>query len=111
MTNSKKPNKGSGGSGGEGGSLSIANRSVDLILVVWWITFLFTVTFTDLHNFLASYLGVPLTALKDMDLPYPPKVLTEIYFKVRKPSNTFTFFEDHQNTPKKNLLDIFFAVG
>lgn len=75
--------KRSRGGAASGASLPLWRRSVDLLFAVWWIIYLFTVTFTDLHNFMAVLRGVKIPELETMDLPYPPKVLTKIYFRVR----------------------------
>jgi hypothetical protein len=48
--------------------LSIGSRSVDLLISFYYIVFLFTVTFTDLHNFTASILGVEVKDLEHMEL-------------------------------------------
>lgn len=38
-------------------------------------------SFSDLHNFVASLLGVHVDALESMELVYPPKVITWAYFR------------------------------
>lgn len=43
--------------------------------------FAFSTTFTDLHNFTASIKGVEVKDLEGADLLWPPKVLTDVYFK------------------------------
>eukprot|EP00762_Andalucia_godoyi_P003656 ANDGO_00642.mRNA.1 hypothetical protein NAEGRDRAFT_80368 len=62
-------------------ALPLSQRLSDLFLSFYFLMFLFTVTFTDLHNFTASYLGVDIPQLETMDLVYPPKFLTNLYFK------------------------------
>jgi len=52
----------------EGEALPISSRTVDLLISFYYIVFLFTVTFTDLHNFTASILGVEVKDLEHMDL-------------------------------------------
>jgi hypothetical protein len=62
-------------------AIPLSQRMVDLLFSQWYLIYLFTVTFTDLHNFTASYLGVEVKDLEHMDLVYPPKFLTNLYFK------------------------------
>jgi EXPERA (EXPanded EBP superfamily) len=59
----------------------ISKRSVDYLLAFWFLVFAFSTTFTDLHNFTASLKGVEVHELEHMDLIYPPKILTYLYFK------------------------------
>ncbi len=49
-------------------TLPITSRTVDLLISFYYIVFLFTVTFTDLHNFTASVLGVEVKDLEHMEL-------------------------------------------
>lgn len=70
------------GSGKTGSSkaLSICSRLVDLLFVKWYLVFLFTVTFTDIHNFMASMRGITVQELVQLnDMQYPPKFLTQLY--------------------------------
>lgn len=60
--------------------LPLRARSVDALLAFWFVLFAFSTTFTDLHNFTASYLGVEVSQLKGMTLLWPPRVLTQLYF-------------------------------
>jgi len=59
----------------------ISQRPMDLVWSFWFFNFLFFVMFTDFHNFTASYLGVEITALENHNLSWPPRFLTDIYFK------------------------------
>ena len=52
----------------QGEALPISSRTVDLLISFYYIVFLFTVTFTDLHNFTASVLGVEVKDLEHMEL-------------------------------------------
>lgn len=61
--------------------LKLSQRSIDYLLLVWYAVFWFTVTWTDLHNFTASLLGVEVKDLEHMTLVYPPKWLSDFYFK------------------------------
>lgn len=61
--------------------LPLSQRSVDVWIAVWFIVFAFSTTFTDIHNFTASVLGVEVTDLEHRELAYPPKFLTDLYFK------------------------------
>lgn len=62
--------------------LPLWRRPVDLLYILWYINFFVTVTFTDIHNFTASYLGLEVHELEHkVDMIYPPRVLTDIYFK------------------------------
>jgi hypothetical protein len=61
--------------------LPLLSRKIDILFSFWYVIYLFSVTFTDLHNFTASYLGVPVSALETMTLKYPPKFLTDLYFQ------------------------------
>jgi hypothetical protein len=61
--------------------LPLSRRPLDVFIAFWFLVFAFTTTFTDLHNFIASALGVPVEALEHMTLAYPPRVLTAVYFK------------------------------
>jgi hypothetical protein len=47
-----------------GSRVPLCSRPLDLLFILWWINFFFTTTFTDLHNFVASYLGVPVRELE-----------------------------------------------
>lgn len=62
------------------GTVPLRERLFDLLLVLYFIIYVFTVTFTDLHNFTASYLGVSIPELEHLDMPYPPIPLKRIYF-------------------------------
>ena len=44
--------------------LPLSQRSVDVWIAVWFVLFAFSTTFTDLHNFTASVLGVEVSDLK-----------------------------------------------
>ena len=44
--------------------LPLSQRSVDIWIAVWFVLFAFSTTFTDLHNFTASVLGVEVSDLK-----------------------------------------------
>jgi hypothetical protein len=61
--------------------LPLSRRPLDTLLLGWFVVFAFSTTFTDIHNFTASVLGVDVPALEHMTLLYPPKYLTTIYFK------------------------------
>jgi hypothetical protein len=61
--------------------LPLASRSIDIWLAAWFVMFAFSTTFTDLHNFTASVMGVEVKELKGRTLMYPPKVLTDLYFR------------------------------
>ena len=76
-----KKSKTSSSSSSSSGALPLCQRSVDLLFVLYYIIFIFTVGFTDLHNFTASVMRVPVTDLEHMDLTWPPKFLTSLYFK------------------------------
>lgn len=69
------------GSKHEGRVMPLFKRSIDIWIAVWFIMFAFSTTFTDIHNFTASMLGVRVDELEHMTLVYPPKVLTDLYFK------------------------------
>jgi hypothetical protein len=58
--------------------LPLSARPHDVLIAFWFLVFLGTTTFTDIHNFTASVLGVPIDALEHMSLAYPPKALTEV---------------------------------
>ena len=45
-------------------ALPLAQRTVDIWIAVWFVLFAFSTTFTDLHNFTASVLGVEVSELK-----------------------------------------------
>lgn len=62
------------------GPLPLSQRKLDLVIAFWFAIFAFSTTFTDIHNFTASYLGVKVSDLKGMTLAYPPKALTDVYF-------------------------------
>lgn len=61
--------------------LSIWKRPIDMFICFWFVVFAFSTTFTDLHNFIASVKGVSVEQLEHMTLAYPPRVLTDVYFK------------------------------
>jgi EXPERA (EXPanded EBP superfamily) len=61
--------------------LPLMQRPLDILIMFWYIVFAFSTTFTDLHNFIASYLGVRVDELESMNLLYPPKILTYVYFR------------------------------
>lgn len=65
----------------EGAALPLSQRPLDVFIAFWFVVFAFSTTFTDLHNFIASAKGVQIEALEHMELAYPPKVLTDVYFK------------------------------
>ncbi len=62
-------------------TLPLAARPLDAFIAFWFVVFAFSTTFTDLHNFIASVRGVSVAELEHMALAYPPKVLTDVYFK------------------------------
>ena len=61
--------------------LPLLHRPHDILIAFWFVVFCFTTTFTDIHNFAASFYGVKVEALESMGLPYPPRVLTAVYFR------------------------------
>jgi hypothetical protein len=61
--------------------LPLSSRSVDILLAFWFLLFAFSTTFTDIHNFTASVKGVTVPELEHMELVYPPKFLTDLYFR------------------------------
>lgn len=70
-----------GGASDNSRALPLAKRSVDALLSFWFLMFAFSTTFTDIHNFTASWLGVEVVALEHMKLLWPPPVLTQVYFR------------------------------
>ena len=62
-------------------ALPLSSRLIDLFIAFWFVVFAFTTTFTDIHNFTASLLGVRIDQLEHMTLAWPPAFLTEVYFK------------------------------
>jgi hypothetical protein len=81
MSKHQQSGASSAGSSTAPAALPLAKRPLDYLLIFWFFIFAFSTTFTDLHNFTASVLGVDVTALEHMDLVYPPKLLTRFYFK------------------------------
>lgn len=77
----EKPAGGAAAEAKREGPLPLSLRSIDAWLAIWFVIFAFTTTFTDLHNFTASVMGVEVKDLEGMTLLYPPKFLTDIYFK------------------------------
>jgi len=91
--------KGAGGAGAPSGAppapLPLAQRPVDRLLVAWYCVFLFTVLWTDLHNFSASLRtavqwGARSWAVSDLEqlvmrdggsLVFPPRWLSYYYFR------------------------------
>lgn len=65
----------------EAAPLPLSQRSIDIWLIVWFVLFSFSTTFTDLHNFIASVRGVEVKDLEGATLAYPPKFLTDLYFQ------------------------------
>ena len=46
--------------GGVGGTVSLLGRPLDLLFVLWFIVYFFTVMISDYHNFTAARMGLPL---------------------------------------------------
>ena len=61
--------------------LPLSKRGIDLLIVAWFVIFFISTSFSDLHNFIASFMGVQVDALEHMNLVYPPKALTWAYFR------------------------------
>ena len=61
--------------------LPLSARPIDVFLAFWFVVFAFTTTFTDIHNFTASLKGVRVDELEGMVLAWPPRALTDVYFK------------------------------
>jgi len=60
----------------------IWRRPSDLLYVLWYFNFFFSVTFTDIHNFTASFMGLEVHELENrVNMVWPPRVLTDLYFK------------------------------
>eukprot|EP00743_Colponemidia_sp_Colp-15_P008277 GILK01008984.1.p1 GENE.GILK01008984.1~~GILK01008984.1.p1 ORF type:complete len:230 (+),score=20.70 GILK01008984.1:76-765(+) len=61
-------------------SLPLSKRLVDVLFAIWFFNFWFSVMFTDIHNFTASFRGITVPDLEHSDMYWPPKFLTKVYF-------------------------------
>lgn len=56
MASAEEERKAAGGSG----TLSLLGRPLDLLFVLWFIVYFFTVMISDYHNFTAARMGLPI---------------------------------------------------
>ena len=65
--------------------LPLSARSADAWIAAWFVLFFLSTSFTDLHNFTASVMGVEVAELKSLAaegrLLWPPRALTALYFQ------------------------------
>lgn len=63
-------------------SLPLCARPLDLLLVLWFVVYFFTVMISDYHNFTAANMGITTYELRNVDLtPWPPVFITELYLR------------------------------
>ena len=73
------------GGGAAGAAQPLSARSADAWIAAWFVLFFLSTSFTDLHNFTASVMGVEVAELKGLAaegrLLWPPRALTALYFQ------------------------------